>query len=55
MVKLMKYEFQKQMFSKLIMAIGLGVLAAFFLFFNYSGRQDGAEAMMALMGFGMMI
>lgn len=55
MLKLMKYELKKQMFSKLIMAIGLGVLVALFLFFNYSGDQDGAEAMMAFMGLGMMI
>lgn len=55
MLKLMKYEFKKQMFSKLIMAIGLGVLGIFFLVFNYSGDKGAAETMMALMGLGMMI
>lgn len=55
MLKLMKYEFQKQMFSKLIMGIGLGVLGIVFLIFNYTGKQNGAEAMMALMALGMMI
>lgn len=48
MIKLMKYEFQKQMFSKLIMGIILGVLVLFFLYANYSGRQDGAEATILL-------
>lgn len=49
MLKLMKYEFQKQMFSKVIIAIILGVLAGFFTLVTILGKKDASEAAIGLM------
>lgn len=49
MLKLMKYEFQKQMFSKLIMAIILGVLTGFFAVMTVLGKKEASEVAIAFM------
>ena len=49
MLKLMKYEFQKQMFSKVIITIILGVLAGFFTLVTILGKKDASEAAIGIM------
>lgn len=41
MFKLMKYEFRKQMFSKLIILIGLGLLEIYFLISVFNKDENG--------------
>lgn len=49
MLKLMKYEFQKQMFSKLIIVIILGVLAAYFALMNIMDKEQNAGIALVIM------
>lgn len=53
MFKLMKYEFQKQMFSKVIIAIILGVLAAYFGLMCILDKSEHAGIAIILMFFVM--
>lgn len=49
MLKLMKYEFQKQMFSKVIIAILLGVLVAYFALMNIMDKKQNAGVALVVM------
>ena len=55
MLKLLKYEIRKQMFSKILIALALGVLAFFCGIYILSGRQDDTTVIMGLMGLLMTI
>lgn len=49
MLKLMKYEFRKQMGSKFIIAIVLGALVVYFAVMNIMGKMQGAGVALVLM------
>lgn len=55
MLKLMKYEFRKQMFSKMIIAIILGVLTLYFGVMTVMNKSDNAAVSLALMLFTTLI
>lgn len=55
MLKLMKYEFQKQMFSKVIIAILLGVLVAYFALMNIMDKEQNAGVALVVMFFVMVV
>lgn len=49
MLKLMKYEFRKQMFSKLIILIGIGLLEVYFLFGLITSDEERMVASMGIL------
>lgn len=55
MLKLLKYEIRKQMFSKILIALALGVLAIFCGVYIFSGRQEDTSIIIGLMGLLMTI
>lgn len=55
MLKLMKYEFRKQMFSKMVIAIILGVLVGYFAVMNIMDKEQNAAVALGLMFFVMMV
>lgn len=55
MLKLMKYEFRKQLFSKIVIAVILGVLTLYFGVMCFIDRPDAAAVAVAVMSFSMVI
>lgn len=55
MLRLMKYEFQKQMFSKIIIIISLAVMVCFFAIATFMGNEDAAAIIVGIMATLMMI
>lgn len=55
MLKLLKYEIRKHMFSKILIALALGVLTIFCGIYILSGRQEDTSVIIGLMGLLMTI